>query len=866
MTTASGYRLYVGPGESDALEFEQLLAEARQARGATDWATVLHHTTAAKRLWRGRPLTGIRADQLQAAVQRLVEGYRDVLEWHFDAALRTDRTDGLPTQINAAIEEFPLAEVFHIQLMRTLLHTGRHADALNAYQRLRRTLAEELGIDPSAEAQQVHQLALEGAPEPAAPASGRRPRADRMPVPSGTAPRTTPDRVRPAQLPPDIHDFTGRVEELRLLLSELGPGKLRRSATVCAITGPGGMGKTTLAVHAAYLAADAFPDGTLYADLRGADRTALEPAEVLAGFLHDLGTEQHDIPRTLDGRSALLRSLLADRRVLILLDNARDAAQVRPLLPGAGPSAAIVTGRSKLASLAVNHRAELGVLAPSDARALLASVAGRERTDGDPEATRAVVESCAGLPLAVRIAAARLATRPAWTMTMLAARLTDRTRQLDELRIEDLAVRACFEMSYAQLSKASGGTEGAARAFRFLGLAPGRDIALRAAAAMLGQPLDLAEDQLEQLVDVCLLDSPAPARYRMHDLIRSYARDKALTVDSGPTRQEAVGRVSRWYLHSVREADSTLFPGHPRPQAPKPDPHYLPHEFTTRKQALAWFAAEHANLIPATGLAAEHGFHDVAWRIPGHAWAYLNHTCSLDDWLTAAELGLRSARIIGDEHAESTLLSSGGAACVLLGNVEQADKYLNAALDLRRRIGDRSGQVASLATLGVLFTNQGQYGQARDHLLQALGLATTRELRKSRGSVLGHLAVVEQGLGLFDEALRSNRECASLAREFQDHQSEAGALTQIGIIEITNRRPEQALEPLREALATSRHAAGDLYEAHASAALAIALDQLGRTGEAEKARARALDLISTLHPTATARIRKSLPGPLTTPD
>lgn len=290
---------------------------------------------------------------------------------------------------------------------------------------------------------------------------------------------------------------------------------------VSALAGIGGVGKTTLAVHVAHRARPVFPDGQLYVDLQGAGARAAEPETVLGAFLRALGTAESAIPDSLEERAALYRSLLDGRRILVLLDNARDAAQVRPLLPGTEGCAALVTSRVRMVDLAGAHLVDLDVMSPDEALSLFTRIVGEERVASEREAALDVVAACGFLPLAIRIAASRLASRRTWTVSVLAAKLADERRRLDELQAGDLAVKATFELGYGALEPAQ------ARAFRLLGLADGPDISLRAAAAVLDLPPEEAEDLLESLVDTSLLESAAPGRYRYHDLVRLYARSCA---------------------------------------------------------------------------------------------------------------------------------------------------------------------------------------------------------------------------------------------------------------------------------------------------------------------------------------------------
>ncbi len=377
-----------------------------------------------------------------------------------------------------------------------------------------------------------------------------------------TAPGSAPHIPRPAQLPADIGDFTGRetpVEQLCALLlgadATSSPGAVR----IAVVNGAAGLGKTTLAVHAAHQVREQFPDGQLYVDLLGASAQPADPGEVLARFLRDLGVEGDKVPARDDERAALYRTRLTGRRVLILLDNAQDAAQVRQLLPGSSSCAVLVTTRNRTPDLVSTRFVDLNVLEDSEALALFSRVVGPERAAAEPDATAEVLVACAGLPLAIRICAARLAARSQWRVGTLAARLRNVHRRLDELSIGDLAVRASFQVSYDSLRSPARGVD-PARVFRLLGLWQGTSISLAAAAVLVGAADDDAEDALETLVDANLLESPAPDWYRFHDLLRVYATERAQAEEPEAARAEAVGRLLRWYLDAAEAAANAVSP------------------------------------------------------------------------------------------------------------------------------------------------------------------------------------------------------------------------------------------------------------------------------------------------------------------
>ncbi|MEV4615928.1 BTAD domain-containing putative transcriptional regulator [Kitasatospora sp. NPDC049258] len=828
-----GYLIEVGAEELDGARFGDLLRTADAARLRGDWPAVGDRARAALALWRGEPLTGVvLAEEAEAAarpaVERWQQGRLQALEWRFEAELRAGGHAALVTELAAPATEHPLLESFQRQLMLALHRCGRQSEALAVYHRLRRRLVEELGVEPGTEAQAAYQeiLAL-----PAEPATA-------PPAPAAYRP--------PAQLPRDIADFTGRqgqVRELQDLLTPAPGGPLG----VVAVSGAGGLGKTTLAVHSAHRAAADFPDGQLYVDLRGVQTTPAAPSDVLACFLRDLGEPEAEIPTTEDSRAARYRSLLADRRVLVVLDNARDAAQVRPLLPGSAGCAVLVTSRRRLGGLTGAVHLGLSTLAEPEALELFTALAGRARVAAEPSAAARVVTHCAGLPLALRIAAARLAGRTSWSVSTLADRLADHTRRLDELRVEDLAVRASFRMSYAQLAGPEGPEElHPARAFRLLGLAPGPEISLRAAVALLDHPPERTEDALEQLVDACLLESIAPDRYRLHDLLRDFAAERAAAEEPAEAVRAAVGRVTAWYLDSLVEADAVLFPGAARPEPPAPRPGHRPHGFRHFQDAMHWCETERTNLVRATAAAAEHGFHRTGWLLPGFAWAYLNLMARWQDWLDITEAGLAAARAGGDPAGEATVLTARGAAFMQLERWSEAQHLLEAALRIRERIGDVPGQMASVCTIGLVFRRSGRRQEARAAFLRALAFVGPPELRKREVSVLANLSLIELELENHTESLAYGDRSLRINREFNDLSGDTGILATNGGALIGLGRHAEAVPPLQESAMLARYTGDQFGEGLALGRLALALTRLERTAEAEAAVGQAHAVLARL--------------------
>jgi transcriptional regulator with XRE-family HTH domain/tetratricopeptide (TPR) repeat protein len=531
-------------------------------------------------------------------------------------------------------------------------------------------------------------------------------------------------RRPPAQLPADLADFTGRREQLELLtglLTAAADGELPGAVIVSAVAGAGGIGKSALAVHAAHQVAPNFPDGQLYLNLRGSGSQPVTPGEALLRFLRDLGTDPAATRADEAELSARYRSLLAGRRFLIILDDARDAAQVRPLLPGTAGCAVVVTSRGSLPDLESTRLLELGSLTDADALALFARITGPARAAAEPEAARAVLAACGGLPLAIRVAAVRLVTRPGWSVAALAGRLGDARRRLDELQAGDLAVRASFTVSYASIREDAAPAGAAAdRAFRMLAAPDGPDISLPAAAALLDVPAEQAERALELLVDSHLLQSAAPGRYRLHDLMRVYAGERVLAEESTPQRALAVHRMLQWYLHTAAAAARLVYPHGRRMPLGQADPGIVPLTFTSYARALEWLDAEYANLVAAVGQAAHRGEHELAWKLPASMTALFFLRGHITDWIATHQLGLASARALADGSAEWWILNNLSLAYRHAKRMEAAlDCHLQ-GLRIVREASDARRIATATVNLGYTLADIGRYDEALEALQESL--------------------------------------------------------------------------------------------------------------------------------------------------
>jgi tetratricopeptide (TPR) repeat protein/transcriptional regulator with XRE-family HTH domain len=667
-------------------------------------------------------------------------------------------------------------------------------------------------------------------------------------------------RPGPAQLPADITDFTGRGDQLTSLqriFSRRPPQDSPGAVTVALVAGAGGTGKTTLAVHAAHLLRPQFPEGQFYADLLGASQRPAAPTEVLARFLRDLGVAPARIPAGEEERSAQFRSRLTDRRVLIVLDNARDAAQVRPLLPGSASCAVLVTSRSRMADLAGSSLVDLDVLDVPEARALFAAIIGPGRADAEPDSVEEVLAACAGLPLAIRIAGARLAARSGWTVRSMAERLSDERRRLDELKVGNLAVRACFEVGVASLP-APGHEEGVhpAHAFRMLGLWPGLSIAVPAAAALLGQEEKPVADALEMLVDAQLLRSPAPGQYQLHDLLKSYAASRALAELDEEARHEAARRVLTWYLRSAVAAARIISPHREEVPLTPPEPGRRPLSFPTVDQALDWCEAERANLVAATRQAAELGWHDIAWKLPVAAMSFFNRRAYWEEWLATHRVALDSARRAGDQQGEAWVLNNIGMVHGQLGMPDTVGCY-EQALAIRRAMGDQPGEAQAANNLADAYLRQQRFTEALDPLQRALDLQRQLGHEYGEAVALNNLGEAYLNLGRAEDAIH----CLELAHEtfkaMGDTRGEGYTLHNLGGTFLRLGRVDEALDHLHRAREIRRTGGERFTEGQTLGELGRAQRAQGQLSEAQESWRRAISLFEAVGDRAKADIVRS---------
>jgi DNA-binding SARP family transcriptional activator len=837
-TRAPGYLLRLGDADTDAQVFQTLVNEGRHALAAGDAEGAAGLLAEALALWRGSPLADVLATPLvEAETERLAEQRLDAAELRITAELACGGAAQVIPELRRLLADHPLRENLWVLLMRALDRAGRHAEALDAYGQARNAIADELGVDPGAELRHLYadmlaqdeMLAKESGEAPGSISAATVTASPGSPEPApaiaeARIPRSVP---APAQLPADIADYTGRedqVQHLCDLLSSADAHGEGGAVRIALVAGSGGLGKTSLAVHAAHRVRGSFPDGQLYVDLLGATPHPLEVGDVLARFLRDLGVDGRDIPVDEAERAARYRTVLAGRRLLIVLDNARDAAQVRPLLPGTASCSVLVTTRSRMPDLASTQLVDLNVLDDEEALTLFSRVVGDERAAAEPEATAEVLLACAGLPLAIRICAARLATRSGWTIAAMADRLRHEHRRLDELSVGDLAVRASFQVSFATLpASAQPGGIAAAEAFRLLGLWPGPSISSAAAAALFGTREYLAASALEALVDARLLESTSPDRYKFHDLLRVYAAERAMAEESLPDRDAAIGRLLRWYMRTSDAAATAVAPDRynvPLEPAKQGDADPAPLTFATAGDALSWYDSERVNLVAATGQASECGLHDVAWRLPAPLFVVFQSRNNWVDCIGTHRIALDSARRVGDRQGEAWVLNNLGYALGISGDNDSIG-CLEQALSIRREIGDRIGEAQAANNLADAYRALGRRQEALGLLHRALDLDREVGYKLGEGVVLVNLGDVLLGLDRASAAIGYLEQARRTFAEI-DHADGTGyALYWLGQCYASLGRDAEALVCLEQALA-SHQVAGSRYRQ------AVTLKSLGQ--------------------------------------
>jgi DNA-binding SARP family transcriptional activator/tetratricopeptide (TPR) repeat protein len=782
-TTPTGYRLAVPPDQVDLWQFRDLLGRAAVTESPPEQLRLLR---AALNLWRGQPFSAVDSEWLQQeVVPRLEEEWFAATERRIDLETRTEHPGAFLPELTDLARRYPTRESLWLRLIEALHRSGRRADALETYQRLRIGLAEKLGIEPGETLQKVHRRIL---------ADGTATSAE----PAAATPTPAEGRVA-RQLPHDVANFSSRSElaQLHRLMPAIRRDE-QRSTHVVVLEGTAGIGKTTLAVHWAHQIAPAYPDLQLYLNLRGyGPGEPMSPSSAAETLLRGLGVRSDVIPQGAQERAALLRSTLAGRRVLVLLDNARDADQVRPLFPGAD-GLVIVTSRRQLPGLSIRdgaYRVTLGPLPPHEALALLAAAFGPERVAAEQEAATRIVELCAGLPLALAIVAER--AQRAGGLTGVVRALVDERLRVDVFGDGEgdphIDLWVALSWSYRTLSA------DAAAMFRRLGLHPADDISLAAAAALAGVEEGRARQLLDQLVAAHLVRQRQPRRYELHDLVRWYAHEQAQRDEPPRERTEAVRRVLDSYLHSAVSADSQLMPHRRRDfVAPHQPPATLP-EFTDGTAAMAWFEREYDSLRAAATWAGGHGWAGHAWRIILSMTTFFERRIPWDD---AIELHLRALEATGTENervGEGYVLNALACMHYFKSDSDQAIAYWRRALECFQETGHVRGEAMLLGNLGMIYAERGDHVTAQQYALPALRLCESFGYDRGRALNLDNIGMALCSAGDYGAAIESHLRAQAINRRLGDENSEAMNQHHLGRAYTAAGHYRLALRALREA-------------------------------------------------------------------
>lgn len=751
--TEAGYRLELPEELVDAHVFSARVDEARSAFAAGELTNAIELLRSGLGLWRGEALTGLTGSVIENTAARLDEERLTAVEGLLAFRLRNGETSSVVSELQQMVAEHPLRESLLITLMRALHLSGRRTAALEVYQTGRRLLADELGLDPSPSLQQIHAEVLNGAPA----ASTRTTSTAPGPSATDTAAESAVDRF---YLPHDTSDFCGRSTELLRLLGDARAAS-PTALTISAVDGMGGVGKTTLAVHFGHKVAEDYPNGHYFIDLRGFTLGAepVTPEQALDTLLRDSGLPPELIPSTVESKSAAWRSRVAGQRILLILDNAADAAHVRPLLPGTAGALVVVTSRRKLPALEGTQAISLDVLPKEDAVALFEKVAGIERTRFEPEAVDSAVELCGRLPLAIHIAAARLRDRTSWSVAHLVERLSDHTQRVRFLRVDDRCVMTALRLSYKYLSPRQ------QLVFRTLSLHPGGDFDSSIAAALADVSADDAEDCLDALFECNLLKQSTAGRFYFHDLIRDCSRELVAEVESDGERDDALRRMFDYYLHTAHSLSAGL---HNLIHDAPPQVDRVPERFQRADSvadAIDVLNQEYGNLVAVAQLAIDGNHHRHAWQLVCTLQPYLEIRNYGGTSHALFQGGANAARALGDIRGESACLRGLVAVCRHLGSTDEAMRHLEHSIELTRQLDDQKTETAQLVQLGNLYLHEDRFTEAREVYLRAQPLSDSDPTGFLQAGIAINLGTIARDLGEYDQALTSLRRALTMIKE-----------------------------------------------------------------------------------------------------
>ncbi len=778
----AGYAIEVGEDAVDAQRFDRLVARARDAVRRGDIAAGADGLRRALGLWSGDVGSGMSSAVLQAAAVQRNEQHLAVLEECLGLELKLGKHHDVIGELRGLVARHPLREGLHASLMLALYRDGRQADALEAGRQARRVLAELTGLDPGEKLASLERAILASDPSL------------NLPAPESEAESTNPARRAPHQLPAGLSDFVGREDVVAELCDRLSRGAEHNApgVEVILVGGPGGVGKTTLAIHAGHQVRTAFPDGQLFARLHGVDARPVPPKQVLEEFLRALGASPAALPDSVPELSAEFRSRLSGTQMLIVLDDAASAEQVLPLLPGEPGCAVIVTTRRSLAGLPGAHRVDLDVLDSATSLALLSRVIGEDRVAAEPDSAVSLAEVCSGLPLALRIAASKLAVRRQWKIGRMLNRLSDEKRLLDELDLEGVGVRASIAYSYQALGVP------AQRLLLQLSTLGTTSFADWVAAPLLDLDADAAADALNELDEASLVTvdtaGNGSARYRLHDLVRIFAQENLAGEIPLDDRVAARVRYLRCILFLARKAHTRSHGGDFATLHPDVELWPLPEDVLDEHLAdpIEWFVVEHSNLVAAVEIAAQLGHADLCWDLAMTSVTLFEARAYTDSWARTATVALDACRAAGDERGEAAMRYSQGALALFQKRLADAEREHTLAMDYFVRVNDAHGRGLMGRNLGVIDWLRGRADEALTRFENARRDLKSAGDEFARAHVLGNLAQLYLDQGIEDEAASLLVDALEISRSIGASRSEAQVRNRLGHLYLAQQRTDEA--------------------------------------------------------------------------
>lgn len=821
-TTSGGYSLDVDPEAVDLHRFRKLRDTA--ARSEPEEALVLLDQALA--CWRGVPFSGVGSDHLDYSVVTPLreERWSAVIAWA-TCALGLGHAADVVSRLTTLAREEPFRERLHHLLITALWRDNERARALAVYEEFRGRLAEELGVDPGPELTALHARILQEDTRAAPP--------DPRPRESDADPDTGPRYVVRNDLPRDLPDFTGREEPLRVLteaaFSEGG-------AQVCVITGSGGEGKTTTAVRFGYEAGERYPDGQLFIDLYGytSNKEPLDPASALGALLRAVGISPEAVPESLEERSALWRATLMGRKVLLILDNAASYAQVSPLLSSSPGSTTLITTRNELSGLSGARFVSLGMFDERTSLEFFVRNLGEERVRRESEQAREIARICGGLPLALRVIAGRMLSRPKWSFSHVARRLGEHNRKMRELRVEGQSVESAINLSFQSLNQDQ------QTAFLRLGLMIGNTVDLAGAAALLDMSVEDADDILQELVGVCLLDELQGDVYRLHDLIRAFAGERVIAVSSAEEVASTRRRLADCYLATAQHAADLLAPRAHQDEDEVGSGYRT--ELSGRKDAENWFSLHQENLAETIEYFASNDNGDRAWRMAEAVWRFYAMHGNMALLLSSHERVLRISSQQGNQRGRAVTLIGLGIAHYISGRFDEALEYLSEARDLLESIGDDRGIIRALANLGMVYERVGRLADSGEAIQGVLAFAEKLGDTQLEAMQWNNLAVLRHALGEYQEALECGERSIGISDETNRETNEALARRVMGEAQIGLGRPDLAFRELNVALELSVRLQMVGYQIYVHNSLGTAHRAVGAWDEAVESHSTALSL------------------------